>query len=410
MASYAQDRSTVVEPGLSGPDWTDAGGPARSGVSWSAILAGATAAAALSLIMLLLGAGAGLGIASPWSGEGAEARTIGIAGIFWITFTQVAASGLGGYLAGRLRTKWSGLHTDEARFRDTAHGFLAWGVATLVTSALLMSAVGSTLSAGARAGAGMASGLASSASAMAGVASSRGGDDDNGGGPFAYWVDSLLRKDAGASSTAGSSPTGSPPAAGTSGAAGSTTNGGAVTGGSGTSAAGGSSSTTGTIGNAGGTGTTGATGTAGSEPASTMPTPMPAPGATAPASTSAMSTPSASTANGAAPTAEIGRILTNALRTGSLSPEDSRYVAQIVAQRTGLSQQDAEKRVADTYARAKASVDEAKQKAKEAADAARKTASYGSLWIFISLVIGALVAAYCASLGGRARDFEPLSR
>src|ERR1700712_5496297 len=73
----------------------------RSGVSWPSIIAGATAAAALSLIMLLLGTGMGLGMSSPWEGEGAEARTIGIAGIFWITFTQVAASGLGGYLAGR---------------------------------------------------------------------------------------------------------------------------------------------------------------------------------------------------------------------------------------------------------------------------------------------------------------------
>ncbi|RZL90188.1 MAG: hypothetical protein EOP82_16415 [Variovorax sp.] len=103
-------------------------------------------------------------------------------------------------------------------------------------------------------------------------------------------------------------------------------------------------------------------------------------------------------------TAELSRILANALRTGTLPPEDSRYAAQVVAQRTGLSQQDAEKRVNDTYGRAKAALDETRNKAKAAADAARKATSYGSLWIFISLVIGALVAAYCATLGGRNRD------
>ena len=62
-----------------------------------------------------------------------------------LTFTQLAASGMGGYLAGRLRTKWAGIHTDEVYFRDTAHGFLAWAVATLLTATLLTSAVGSIL-------------------------------------------------------------------------------------------------------------------------------------------------------------------------------------------------------------------------------------------------------------------------
>jgi hypothetical protein len=100
----------------------------------------------------------------------------------------------------------------------------------------------------------------------------------------------------------------------------------------------------------------------------------------------------------------VGRIFTNALRTGTLPPEDNKYVAQVVAQRTGLSQPDAEKRVNDTFNKAKTALDEAKTKAKAAADAARKAASYGSLWVFLSLVIGALFAAYCATVGGRQRD------
>jgi hypothetical protein len=47
---------------------------------------------------------------------------------------------MGGYLAGRLRTKWANIHTDEVYFRDTAHGFLAWAVALVITAAFLASA------------------------------------------------------------------------------------------------------------------------------------------------------------------------------------------------------------------------------------------------------------------------------
>ena len=293
----------------------------RSGVSWGAVFAGAAVAAALTLIMIVLGAGMGLGLASPWEGEGAEAKTISIAGIFWITFTQLASSGLGGYLAGRLRTKWSGIQTDEARFRDTAHGILSWAVATLVTFALIASAVGSAVSAGAKAGMGVAATVAGgAATAVAGTAA-RSGDDGNNG-PMAYMTDSLFRRD----------PNASPASGGTS------------------------------------------------------------------------QTEAGQAATDRATTAEVGRIFANALRTGTLSPEDSRYASQVVAQRTGLSQQDAEKRVNDVYSRAKANLEEAKTKAKAMADSARKAAAYASLWIFLSLVLGALFASYCATLGGRQRD------
>ena len=326
-------RSTTVQQDLrSGRDTASA-----SGVSWGAIFAGATAAAALTLIMVLLGAGMGLGMASPWDGQGAEAKTIGIAGVFWITFTQVVASGLGGYIAGRLRAKWSSIHSEEVRFRDTAHGFLAWSAATLVTAALLMSAAGATLSAGARAGASLASGAASTAAVGAMGAGHMG--EESGSGVMGYWTDSLLRKAAG------------PTAAQQTGAA------------------------------------TPATPVAGQADSTAAAAPVPS-----------------AQPEGPAPTAELGRIFANSLRNGAMTPEDTSYVAQVVAQRTGISQADAEKRVNDTFARAKATADEAVSKARAAADTARKTASYGSLWLFIALVIGALVAAYCATLGGRARD------
>ena len=102
-----------------------------SAVSWSAIFAGAAAAAVLSLILLLLGAGLGLSSVSPWANKGVSAGALGISTIIWLTVTQIIASGMGGYLAGRLRTRWAGVHADEVYFRDTAHGFLAWTVATL---------------------------------------------------------------------------------------------------------------------------------------------------------------------------------------------------------------------------------------------------------------------------------------
>jgi len=60
---------------------------------------------------------------------------------------------------------------------------------------------------------------------------------------------------------------------------------------------------------------------------------------------------------GSAP--EVTRIFMNSIRTGPLPAEDIRYVGQVVALRTGLTQQDAEKRVIDTYIREHAKPGEA---------------------------------------------------
>jgi hypothetical protein len=54
----------------------------------------------------------------------------------WLIVVQWIASGLGGYLTGRLRAKWVGLHTHEVAFRDTAHGFATWAVATIIVSGI----------------------------------------------------------------------------------------------------------------------------------------------------------------------------------------------------------------------------------------------------------------------------------
>jgi hypothetical protein len=111
-----------------------------SGVSWAAVIAGAFVAAALSLALLALGAGFGLLSVSPWSSSEATAAAVGTAAIIWLILIQIVASGFGGYLAGRLRTKWAAIHTHEVYFRDTAHGFLSWAVAVVITAAFLGSA------------------------------------------------------------------------------------------------------------------------------------------------------------------------------------------------------------------------------------------------------------------------------
>ncbi|WP_394752561.1 hypothetical protein [Crenothrix sp.] len=288
-----------------------------SAVSWGAIVAGASAAAALSLILLILGTGLGLSSVSPWAYNGVSATTFGVSTILWLTFTQLVASGIGGYLAGRLRTKWIAVHTDEVYFRDTAHGFLAWALASLVTAALLTSAVGSIVNTGIQAGASVAGGATTAAVGAtafgADMPKPKGNNEVMG-----YFVDSLFRKDMSAA------PAGS------------------------------------------------------------------------------IMEPEDRRAGEYAP--EVSRIFLNTIRNQPLSPEDVRYVGQLVAQRTGLSQQQAEKRVTDTYARAQAKLRDAETAAKEAADKARKASAYAALWLFISLLVGAFAASYAATVGGQQRD------
>lgn len=102
--------------------------------------------------------------------------------------------------------------------------------------------------------------------------------------------------------------------------------------------------------------------------------------------------------------AEVGRIFMNVSRSEPLPPADLRYVGQLVAQRTGVSQQEAEKRVSDVYARAQARLHDAEVAAKEAADKARQASAYAALWMFVSLLSGAFVASLAATYGGRQRD------
>ncbi len=106
-----------------------------SGVSWGAVIAGAFVAAALSLALLALGTGIGMSSISPWANSGASAAKVSGGAIVWFVAMQLIAFSIGGYLAGRLRTKWVNIHTHEVYFRDTAHGFLVWAVGTVITAA-----------------------------------------------------------------------------------------------------------------------------------------------------------------------------------------------------------------------------------------------------------------------------------
>ena len=90
-----------------------------SSVSWAAVFAGALAAAALSLILLLLGSGLGLSMVSPWSGQGVSGTTFAVSTAVWLVVVQWLSAAFGGYLAGRLRTKWAGINTNGVFFRDT---------------------------------------------------------------------------------------------------------------------------------------------------------------------------------------------------------------------------------------------------------------------------------------------------
>lgn len=294
-----------------------------SAVSWGAILAGAAAIAALSLILLMLGTGLGLSSVSPWAYNGVSAKTFGVSTILWLTFTQLVASGFGGYLAGRLRTKWVAVHTDEVYFRDTAHGFLAWAIAALATAAFLTSVIGFIVNGGIQAGATMAGGAATATAAAVAPEMTKPNSDSGSAG---YFIDALFRP--GVNSTA------SPDLAG----------------------------------------------------GSILPGAVPRP-------------------NTAESAHEMTRIFMNSIRTGGPLPEeDVHYAGQVVAQRTGLTQQDAEKRVVDTYARLQAKLRDAETAAKEAADKSRKASAYAALWLFISLLIGAFIASFAATFGGRQRD------
>lgn len=280
-----------------------------SAVSWAAVIAGAFAASAFSLILVTLGAGIGLVSVSPWSSNNPSVTTFGALAAAWFIAVQLFACGVGGYLAGRLRTKWARAHTDEVYFRDTAHGLLVWAVGAVISAALLALAASSAVSGAAHLAGAATEAVGQAAGAASGQAAGQAASLDD---PTAYFADMLWRSDH--------------PPQGDQGSA----------------------------------------------------------------------------------QAEAARILARALYSGDLPAPDKTYLAQLVAGRTGMSQPDAQKRVDDVFNQAKSAKAQAADKAKQAAEAARKTGVYVALWAFISLLVGAFSASYMATVGGRQRDEAPL--
>jgi hypothetical protein len=159
---------------------------AGSAASWPAIIAGASVAASVSLVLFTLGSGLGLASISPWPGHGVTAKAFAVTTAIWLIVMQWVSSGFGGYITGRLRTRWIGTHTHEVFFRDTAHGLVMWAVATVLVAATLATSATSLFSAigsGSHAVSGIASGVASAAA----PASADGVDKSS------YGVDKLFR-------------------------------------------------------------------------------------------------------------------------------------------------------------------------------------------------------------------------
>jgi hypothetical protein len=132
-------------------------GMGKSAASWPAILAGAFVAVSASLILIVLGSGLGFAAVSPWPGRGVSAAGLTVTAVIWLIVTQWISAALGGYVAGRLRTKWSGTHTHEVFFRDTAHGLITWSVATVFVAWVIAGSASSGLGGGMRAAAGATS-------------------------------------------------------------------------------------------------------------------------------------------------------------------------------------------------------------------------------------------------------------
>lgn len=255
-------------------------------VSWRAILAGGFAAASLTLVLLAFGSAVGFSSISPWSNSGVSATTFHVAGGLYLVVVAMLSSTVGGYIAGRMRTRWRSLKTYEVQFRDTAHGFLAWALATVMGAAIL----------------GTAAAYLAGGSVPGSSATTSTSGDLSPSSPVAYYADMLLR------------------------------------------------------------------------PASAR--------ARVPAADSLVAMRQAET------------VIVHNMATKSEWPSaDRTYLAQLVSAQTGLSGAEADKRVSDTIAAAKAGVDQA-----------RKAAASLSIWLAISMFVGAFSASLAALEGGQLRD------
>ena len=249
--------------------------------------------------ILTFGAAIGLSTTSPWADSGVSAKTLATIAVFFAMVQQIGSFMAGGYVAGRMRSRWGETNKDEVEFRDGLHGGLVWAVGVAIGAALFVSTAGSAV----KTGADVAGKAAAAAAANA--------------DPSAYSIDALLRPAAGR-----------PPVAGQ-----------------------------------------------GAAPA-----------------TSAADTRT-----------EVARIFAKATASGTLPENDKSYLASVVAQRTGLPQPEAEKRVTEAFA-------EANRAVKEAADKARRASILTGFVTAASLMVSFGAAWWAALRGGNHRDNQVPAR
>ena len=285
------------------PATSTASAGGASFVEWGAVLAGAVLAAAISFVLLTFGAAIGLSATSPWPNSGVSAKLIATLALLWAMMQQIGAFMVGGYVAGRMRSRWREPTQHEVEFRDGLHGGLVWAVGIVIAAALVMATAGAAAKTGAD--------LAGKAAAAVAVSA---------GDPMDAVLDSMLRPAtvAQAASSSGPAAAATPPAAAASRA------------------------------RAGG----------GDESRS-----------------------------------EMARLLASAVASGSLSEQNRNYLTQLVAQRSGLSQPEAERRVNEAFTAAR-----------EAADKARKAAILTGFVTAASLIVSFGAAWWAAMRGGQHRD------
>lgn len=255
----------------------------QSGVSWAAIIGGSLAASGTLLILWPVASALGFAAVSPWN-MGAPNATLGVMAIIWLIVVQWLSSALGGYLTGRLRTKWHGAHTNEVFFRDTVHGFLSWALTAVISVLLLAGFISHSAS------------LTAQTAMVAEMHDSNKGSETSKG-PLSYLTDGLFRND------------------------------------------------------------------------------------------------TASTTANDRDRMEAARILATGLSEKGIDQNDRAYLVHVINARSGISEDEANRRI-----------DDAVVKEKKAADDFRKAASALSIFTVISMLIGAFVASAAAALGGAHRD------
>jgi hypothetical protein len=271
------------------------------------VFAGAVIAAALSFVFLAFGTATGFSLTSPWPGSGLSAKTLAYVSIFFVMVQQIGAFLVGGYVAGRMRSRLADISKDEGDFRDGLHGGLVWAVGVAVGAALFFATVGAS-----------ARTAANVAGPAAGAVANQAMDST---------IDAMLRPVAAAPAVA-------------------------------------------------------------AQPGGPAAQPAAAPAATARTPATNMEV-----------RAEIARMLAASAADGSVSGPNRTYLAQLISQRTGLPQAEAEKRV-----------DEAVNQARAAADKARRATALAGFVTAASLLISFAAAWWAALKGGNHRDNNVAAR